>query len=71
MLVEDSFVVSNQTEEYLTTWSVVSTIEDSSAWVIPEFPAAGTSILVISVILTVTVLGIKRRLAKSQSLNNN
>jgi hypothetical protein len=71
ILVEDSFAVSNQTEECLTTWSVVSTLTDSSAWVIPEFPAAGTSILVISVILTVTVLGIKRRLAKNQSTNNN
>jgi hypothetical protein len=63
MLVEDSFEVSNQTEDYLTTWSVVSTIIDSSAWIIPEFPA-GSSILVISVILTVTIIGIKRRLAK-------
>jgi hypothetical protein len=71
ILVEDSFAVSNQTEDYLTTWSVVSTLEDSSAWVIPEFPAAGTSILAISVVLTVTVIGIKRRLAKNQFTNNN
>jgi hypothetical protein len=69
MLVEDSFAESNQTGEYLTTWSVTSTIKDSSAWVIPEFPV-GSSILVISVVLTVTIVGIKRRLTKKQSNNN-
>ena len=63
ILVEDSFEFSNQTEEYLTTWSVASIITDSSVWIVPEFPS-WSSILVISVILTVTIIGIKRRLAK-------
>ncbi|MGD9131320.1 MAG: hypothetical protein PVH73_07085 [Candidatus Bathyarchaeota archaeon] len=70
ILVEDSFAVSNQTEEHLTTWSVVSTIVDSSVWIIPEFPA-GTSMLVISIILVVTIFGIERRLTKKQPANNN
>jgi len=63
ILVEDSFEFSNQTEEYLTTWSVASIITDSSVWTVPEFPS-WSSIVIISVILTVTIIGIKRRLAK-------
>jgi hypothetical protein len=70
MLVEDSFEESNQTEEYLTTWSLVSTIIDSSVWVIPEFPA-GSSMLIIAVIVTVTIISIERRLTKKQPTNHN
>lgn len=70
ILVEDSFELYNQTGEYLTTWSVGSRITDSSVWIIPEFPA-GSPMLVISVILTVTIISIERRLTKNPSTNNN
>jgi hypothetical protein len=70
ILVEDSFEMTNQTGPYLTTLSVVSTITDSSAGVIPEFPV-GPSMLVISIILSVTIFSVERRLTKKQPANSN
>jgi hypothetical protein len=70
VLVEDSFELYNQTGEYLTTWSAGSRITDSTVWVIPEFPA-GSSMLAISVILTVTIIAIEQRLTKKQPTTSN
>jgi hypothetical protein len=70
VLVEDSFEFYNQTGEYLTTWSAGSKITDSSVWVIPEFPAY-SSIVVISIILTVSIIAIEQRLTKKQPASNN
>jgi len=70
ILAEDSFEITNQTGPYLTTWAVTSRITDSSAGVIPEFPA-GSSMLAIAVIVTVIAISIERRLIKNQSTNHN
>jgi hypothetical protein len=70
ILAEDSFEITNQTGPYLTTWAVTSRITDSSAGVIPEFPA-GSSMLAIAVIVTVIAISIKRRLTKNQSTNHS
>jgi len=70
ILVEESFELYDQAGEYLTIWTTASKLADSSVWVIPEFPA-GSSMLVISVILTVTIISIERRLTKKQPTNNN
>jgi len=55
ILVEDSFEMTNQTGEYLTTWSIDFKITESSVWVVPEFPSL-TSILLILVVLTTAIV---------------
>jgi len=64
ILVEDYFAEINQTGEYITTWSALASITESSVWIAPEFPT-WTSILILFVILTFTVAIYKRRLLKT------
>jgi len=64
ILVEDYFAGINQTGEYTTTWSAHDRITESSVWVIPEFPA-WTSMLLILIVLTVAVVIYKRRILKT------
>lgn len=65
IFVEDSFEMTNQTGPYLTTFSVVSRLADSSVWTIPEFPAY-SSMVIIGIITTVTAIAIEQRLTKKQ-----
>ncbi len=65
VIVENSLEVYNQTGEYVTTWSVVSRLADSSVWTIPEFPAY-SSMVIIGIIATVTAIAIEQRLTKKQ-----
>lgn len=64
IFVESYFEVTNQTGEYLTTWSSLARITDSNVWVIPEFPTY-TSVVLAFAILTVSTVMIKRRLLKT------
>ena len=63
ILVEWSIHSINQTGQYLTTWSVVSKVTESSIWIIPEFHA--TAPLILGVILaTLETAFAKRKLLK-------
>ena len=64
IVVEQYVEEIEQTEEYLTTYSALFRITDSSVWVIPEFPT-WTSMLLILVLLTVAIAIYKRKLTKT------
>jgi len=63
IMVEDSFEVRNQTGEYLTAWSMVFKITESSVWVIPEFSTWLAWLAVIGTATIVVILG-KRKLLR-------
>ena len=65
VIVENSLEIHNQTGDYLTTWSIVSRLADSSVWTIPEFPAY-SSMVIIGIIATVSAIPIEQRLTKKQ-----
>jgi len=68
ILVEDSFEMRNQTGEYLTAWSMVFKITESSVWVIPEFSTWLAWLAVIGTATLVVILGQRKllRLARDR-----
>ena len=64
IFVESHFEVTNQTGEYLTTWSSLARITDSNVWVIPEFPT-WTPTLLILITLAIAIVISKRRIFKT------
>jgi len=64
IIVENYFAEINQTGEYITTWSALTSITESNVWAIPEFPT-WTSILLMFIVLTVAITIYKRRLLKT------
>ena len=60
ILVEWSVEVINHTGSYLTHWEVLSSITESSIWVIPEFHYAAPLLLGI-IIITAICIGVKKK----------
>jgi len=63
ILVEMLIDWKDQREEYLTTWSMMARITESSVWVVPEFPS--WALIPVFIGLTTALVLYKRRLLKT------